>query len=167
MIIDNSLLIFTPNIHCLCSLESPRRDGFKVYPESMIFSLNEKKKIPLLTPIFNIKMGFPGCSYTTCLVRDSFTVFSRRTQESRLLNRVFAGTCTFLMRYLILSYSDNKMAHRWLVLLAAVFVSTFEFGLLFSLSALYLPILETFHTDRATAALVQSVSLGVTMSTGE
>ena len=59
------------------------------------------------------------------------------------------------------------MAHRWLVLLAAVFVSTFEFGLLFSLSALFIPILETFDTDRATAALVQSVSLGVTMSTGE
>ena len=59
------------------------------------------------------------------------------------------------------------MAHRWLVLIAAVFVSTFEFGLLFSLSALFIPILETFDTDRATASLVQSISLGVTMSTGK
>ena len=56
---------------------------------------------------------------------------------------------------------------RWFVLLAAVFVSTFEFGVLFSLSALYIPIIDTFQTDRATAALVQSISLGVAMCMGK
>jgi hypothetical protein len=42
-----------------------------------------------------------------------------------------------------------------------------DFALLFSLGALYIDIMETYETDRATAAVVQSLMTGVTLGFGK
>ena len=50
-------LIFAQNIDCGYTLEPPRRGGSNEYPQSMFWSKNKKKGIPLHTPILPYKSG--------------------------------------------------------------------------------------------------------------
>ena len=51
-------LIFAQNIDCRYTLaEPPRRGGSNEYPQSMFWSKNKKKSIPLHTPVLLYKNG--------------------------------------------------------------------------------------------------------------
>ncbi|XP_060566877.1 uncharacterized protein LOC132725711 isoform X2 [Ruditapes philippinarum] len=56
--------------------------------------------------------------------------------------------------------------NKWLILVVTTLVMMVDFALLFSLGALYIDIMETYETDRATAAVVQSLMTGVTLGFG-
>ena len=53
----NIFLIFAPNIDCGYTLEPPQRGGSNEYPQSMFWSKNKKKGIPLQTPVLVYKSG--------------------------------------------------------------------------------------------------------------
>ena len=58
-------LSFAQNIDCGYTLESPRRGGSNEYPQSMFWSKNKKKGIPLHTPVLLYKSGVQvGIHYT-------------------------------------------------------------------------------------------------------
>ena len=53
-------LIFAQNIDCGYTLEPPPRGGSNEYPQSMFWSKNKKKGIPLHTPVLLYKSGVQG-----------------------------------------------------------------------------------------------------------
>ena len=56
----NIFLIFAQNIDCGYTLEPPHRGGSNEYPQSMFWSKNKKKGIPLHTPLLLYKSGVQG-----------------------------------------------------------------------------------------------------------
>ena len=53
----NNFLIFAQNIDCGYTLEPPNIGGSNEYPQSMFYSKNKKKCIPLYTPVSLYKNG--------------------------------------------------------------------------------------------------------------
>ena len=53
----NIFLIFAQNIDCGYTLEPPYEGGSNEYPQSMFYSKNKKKCIPLYTPVSLYKSG--------------------------------------------------------------------------------------------------------------
>ena len=53
--------ISAQNIHCVYSLEPPRRGGSNEYPQSMFLSKNKKNNVyPCKPQFYCIKVGFKG-----------------------------------------------------------------------------------------------------------
>lgn len=57
----------------------------------------------------------------------------------------------------------KKSVNKWLLFVMIFILSMLQFGLVFSFGALFPSILVTFDTDRATAATVQALLMGVTL----
>ena len=56
----NIFIIFAQNIDCGYTLEPPQGGGSNEYPQSMFWSKNKKKGIPLRTPVLLYKSGVQG-----------------------------------------------------------------------------------------------------------
>ena len=65
-------LFLFQNIDCGYTLEPPRRGGSNEYPQSMFWSKNKKKGIPLHTPVLLYKSGFNGIYITRTCFPDIF-----------------------------------------------------------------------------------------------
>ncbi|XP_045161622.2 monocarboxylate transporter 13-like [Mercenaria mercenaria] len=57
-------------------------------------------------------------------------------------------------------------SYKWILLLTATAVTMIDFGLVFSFGAMFVTMMETFQTDRAATATVQSILIGVTLGFG-
>ena len=66
--------IFGKNIDYGYTLEQPHRGGSNEYPQSMFWSKNKKKGIPLHSPVLPkfIKVGFKGVYNMVCLISIRF-----------------------------------------------------------------------------------------------
>ncbi|XP_045163710.2 monocarboxylate transporter 7-like [Mercenaria mercenaria] len=65
-----------------------------------------------------------------------------------------------------LKRTHRRESYRWIFLLIATAVTMIDFGLVFSFGAMFVTMMETFNTDRAATATVQSILTGVTLGFG-